>query len=182
LLGSLLTTQFQLGAMARATRPETERLDFYLFIDEFQNFSTDSFASILAEARKYRLSLVLSHQYLDQLSTAVRKAVFGNVGTLIAFRTGFSDAELLENEFARAFPASAISDLERFEAVVRLHENGASLTPFRAQMLSPTEFHYGNRPQLIARSRERFSSPRSVVEAKLGRWMRTGRTGSEGKQ
>src|SRR5258706_5579198 len=81
LLGSLITTQFQLGAMARSDRPETERQDFYLFIDEFQNFSTDAFASILAEARKYHLCLILSHQYIDQLSLSVRHAVFGNVGT-----------------------------------------------------------------------------------------------------
>lgn len=79
LLGSLLTTQFQLGAMARTNRPEDERRDFYLFIDEFQNFSTDAFASILAEARKYRLCLTLSHQYIDQLPLPIRQAVFGNV-------------------------------------------------------------------------------------------------------
>ena len=99
LLGSLLATQFQLAAMARANRPEHERLDFYLAIDEFQNFSTDAFASILAEARKYRLDLTLSHQYIDQLSLPVRQAVFGNVGTLIAFRVGHTDAEVMEKEF-----------------------------------------------------------------------------------
>src|SRR5205814_851121 len=105
LLGSLLTTQFQLGAMARANRPEADRRDFYLFIDEFQNFSTDAFASILAEARKYHLCLVLSHQYIDQLSLPVRQAVFGNVGTLIAFRAGYNDAQILENEFGKNFSA-----------------------------------------------------------------------------
>lgn len=81
LLGSLLVTQFQLGAMVRSMRPESERRDFYLFIDEFQNFSTDAFASILAEARKYRLCLTLSHQCIDQLPDTIRQAVFGNVGT-----------------------------------------------------------------------------------------------------
>jgi hypothetical protein len=92
LLGSLLVTQFQLGAMARSMKPESERRDFYLFIDEFQNFSTDAFASILAEARKYRLCLTLSHQYIDQLPEPIRQAVFGNVGTLVAFRMGYTDA------------------------------------------------------------------------------------------
>ncbi len=92
LLGSLIVTQFQLGAMARSNRPEEERRDFYLFIDEFQNFSTDVFASILAEARKYRSCLILSHQYIDQLPLSIRQAVFGNVGTLISFRVGYADA------------------------------------------------------------------------------------------
>jgi hypothetical protein len=120
LLGSLLTTQFQLAAMARADKPEAERRDFYLFIDKFQNFSTDAFASILAEARKYRLCLNLSHQYIDQLSLPVRQAVFGNVGTLIAFRIGYPDAEVMEKEFGKEIPAIAIADLDRYEAVVKL--------------------------------------------------------------
>lgn len=95
LFGSLLVTQFQMAAMARSSQPESERVPFHLFVDEFQNFATDSFASILAEARKYRLSLTLSHQYIDQLLPAIRSAVFGNVGNLIAFRVGYTDAEIL---------------------------------------------------------------------------------------
>jgi len=130
LLGSLLVTQFQLGAMARAKRPESERLDFYLFIDEFQNFSTDAFASIIAEARKYRLCLTLSHQYIDQLSLPVRQSVFGNVGTLIAFRIGHPDAEVLEKELGKTFLASAIADLDRFQVVTKLLQAGAHWTPF----------------------------------------------------
>src|SRR5882724_1205919 len=113
LLGSLLATQFQLAALARSKRPEAERRDFYLVIDEFQNFSTDAFASILAEARKYRLCLTLSHQYINQLSLPVRQAVFGNVGTLIAFRVGYSDAELLEKEFGKTFSVNVMTDLDR---------------------------------------------------------------------
>src|SRR5207244_7720776 len=104
--------------MERSNIPEDERRDFYLFIDEFQNFSTDVFASILAEARKYRLCLILSHQYIDQLSLPVRQAVFGNVGTPIAFRIGHTDAEVMEKEFGNEFPASTLADLGRYEAVV----------------------------------------------------------------
>src|SRR5204863_1185673 len=130
LLGSILVAQFQFGAMARAKRPESERLDFYLFIDEFQNFSTDAFASILAEARKYRLCLSLSHQYIDQLSLPVRQAIFGNVGTLIAFRIGTPDAEIMQKEFGNEFPASTLADLGRYEAVVKLLEDGTNRTPF----------------------------------------------------
>ena len=170
LLGSLLVTQFQLAALARSNRPEDERRDFYLFIDEFQNFSTDAFASILAEARKYRLCLTLSHQYIDQLSLPVRQAVFGNVGTLIVFRVGYADADIMEKEFGHAFTAATLADLDRYEAVVRLLEDGANREPFRARMLRPMENHGGPRQILISRSRERFSVPRLTIEGKLERW------------
>jgi energy-coupling factor transporter ATP-binding protein EcfA2 len=171
LLGSLLVTQFQLGAMARANRPEDERRDFYLFIDEFQNFSTDAFASILAEARKYRLCLTLSHQYIDQLPLPIRQAVFGNVGTLIAFRIGNTDAEVMEKEFGNSIPASSLADLGRCEAVVKLLENGTNLEPFRAKMLPPLENRIGRKDKLIARSRERFATSRAKIDDKLKRWI-----------
>jgi Type IV secretion-system coupling protein DNA-binding domain len=171
LLGSLLVTQFQLAAMSRAGRAEEERRDFYLFIDEFQNFSTDAFASILAEARKYRLCLTLSHQYIDQLSMPVRQAVFGNVGTLITFRVGHADADILEKEFGSAFTVAALADLDRYETVVKLLENGATREPFRARMLAPMENRAGRRDRLVARSRERFAMKRSLIEAKFERWI-----------
>jgi len=171
LLGSLIVAQFQLGAMARSKIPEDERRDFYLFIDEFQNFSTDMFASILAEARKFRLCLILSHQYIDQLPLPIRQAVFGNVGTLIAFRVGYTDAELMENEFGKAYPASALGDLDRYQAIVKLLENGTNREPFRATMLPPLENRIGRKDKLIARSRERFAMKRAAIEAKLTRWM-----------
>jgi energy-coupling factor transporter ATP-binding protein EcfA2 len=172
LLGSLLVTQFQLGAMARSTRPESERRDFYLFIDEFQNFSTDAFASILAEARKYRLCLTLSHQYIDQLPESIRQAVFGNVGTLVAFRIGYPDAEIMAKEFGKTLPATSLADLERYEAVVKLLVEGANQEPFRARMLPPLENYTGRRDKIIARSRERFAVPRATIEAKLKQWMK----------
>ena len=171
LLGSLLTTQFQLGAMARVNRPEDARRDFYLFIDEFQNFTTDAFASILAEARKYRLCLTLSHQYIDQLPLPIQQAVFGNVGSLISFRVGNTDAEVMQKEFGNTIPASALADLGRYEAVVKLLENGTNLEPFRAKMLPPIGNYRGRRDKLIARSRERFGTPRVEIEEKLERWM-----------
>ena len=155
LLGSLLSTQFQLAAMARAKLPKSERRPFYLYIDEFQNFSTDAFASMLAEARKYRLCLTLSHQYIDQLTLPVRQAVFGNVGTLISFRVGYADAEVLEKEFGNTFPPHALADLGRYEAVVRLLESGANREPFRAKMFPPLHNRVGRREKLIARSRAR---------------------------
>ena len=171
LLGSLLTTQFQLAAMARANRPEEERRDFSLVIDEFQNFSTDAFASILAEARKYRLALVLSHQYIDQLSLPVRQAVFGNVGTLISFRVGRIDAEVMEKEFGNTFSASTIADLDRYEVVVKLLSDGTNVQPFRAKVLPPRQGCEGRRGKLVVLSQNRFSILRSIIEAKLTRWM-----------
>ncbi len=171
LLGSLLTTQFQLGAMARASIPEHERRDFYLFIDEFQNFGTDAFASILAEARKYRLCLTISHQYIDQLSLPVRQAVFGNIGTLVSFRVGHADAEALRGEFGNEFQAQQLVDLDQFELVVKLLENGTNRTPFRARSLFPLGNHRGRRDKLIARSRERYATPRVEVEVRLNRWL-----------
>jgi energy-coupling factor transporter ATP-binding protein EcfA2 len=171
LLGSLLVTQFQLGAMARSNQPEDKRRDFYLFIDEFQNFSTDAFASILSEARKYRLCLTLSHQYIEQLSPPVRQAVFGNVGTLIAFRIGYADAEVMAKEFGNTFPAAALADLEQYETAVKLLEDGTNQEPFRAKTLPPLENRVGRRDKLVALSRERFATPRAVIEDKLNRWM-----------
>ena len=172
LLGSLLTTQFQLAAMARSTAPETLRRDFFLFIDEFQNFTTDAFASILSEARKYRLDLTLSHQYIDQLPREIREAVFGNIGTILVFRIGYVDAEAMEKEFGKAVKASVLADLDRYQAVVKLLENGANREPFHATMLPPFENRIGRKDKLIARSREQFGTPRAVIEDKLHRWMR----------
>jgi hypothetical protein len=171
LLGSLLTTQFQLAAMARANRPETERRDFYLFIDEFQNFSTEAFVAILAEARKYRLCLTLSHQYIDQLSLPVRQAVFGNVGTLITFRIGNNDAEVLQKEFGNTISASAIADLDAYEVIVKMLEDGTNPDPFRARTIPPLVNRVGRKHKLIARSRERFATNRTTVEEKLKRWI-----------
>jgi len=167
LLGSLITTQFQLAAMRRANQPEDERRDFYLFIDEFQNFTTNSFASLLAEARKYRLCLVLSHQYVDQIPLSIRQAVFGNVGTLFSFRIGNTDAEVLQKEFANQFIAQQFVDLERFNVFTKILENGTNQTPFRGVTLQPLGNRLRHTARHVTRSREKFASTRSSVEAKL---------------
>lgn len=170
LLGSLLTTQFQLAAMRRADQPEHQRRDFFLFIDEFHNFTTDSFAGILAEARKYRLCLTLSHQYTEQLSPEIRQAVFGNVGTIISFRVGHTDAQLLEQEFGSAFCATEFMDLNRFEVIVKqaLH-SGSSW--FRAKTFPPVTNFHGRREQLIRRGREKYAMQRRAVEERIERWL-----------
>ncbi len=171
LLGSLLVTQFQFAAMARSRQPESERRDFYLFVDEFQNFATESFTSILAEARKYRLNLTLSHQYITQLTPTVRDAVFGNVGTLIAFRVGFTDAEHLHGEFGQEFHARQFVDLPRYETLIRSQSKDGAMHFQRARLMAPIETNHGRRERLIARSRERFATKRAVVEEKLERWL-----------
>ena len=170
LLGSLLTTQFQLAAMSRNVQPESERTDFYLFIDEFHNFTTDALATIFSEARKYRLCLTISHQYIDQLSPPIRQAVFGNVGTLVSFGVGNTDADALAKEFADSFVTQHFVDLNRYEVLVRLLRDGRN-SEFRGTTLPPIENLVGRRDKLIARSREKYACPRSTVERKLNRWI-----------
>jgi hypothetical protein len=171
LLGSLLATQFQLAAMSRTDTPEADRRDFHLFIDEFHNFTTDSFAAILAEARKYRLCLTLSHQYLDQLSPEVRQAVFGNAGTVLTFRIGNPDAELLAKEFANTFLPSQFVELDRYQIFIRLLDNGVASVPFPAKTLANLDTRHARRQKLVQRSRERFAFPRSQIEPRLNRWL-----------
>ena len=171
LLGSLLVTQFQLAAMARASVPEEKRRDFFLFIDEFQNFSTEAFVSVLSEARKYRLCLILSHQFIEQLSPPVQEAVLGNVGTLVCFHIGHTDAEVMEKAFGNEFRAQQLVDLGRHEIAVRLTEDGQNRVPFQAKTLPPLQLRVGRKAKLIARSRERFARSRQVVEEKLHRWV-----------
>lgn len=130
LLGSILVTTFQLAALYRATVPEANRKEFYLYIDEAHSFITLSFMDILAEARKYKLSLFLSHQYIEQLHEKVRSAIFGNVGTMIAFRVGASDADYLAKEFYPTFSIEDFIKLPRFNMYVKLMIDGATSQPF----------------------------------------------------
>jgi hypothetical protein len=171
LLGSLLVTQFQLAAMARSKVQEDERKDFFLFIDEFQSFTTEAFTTILSEARKYRLCLVLANQFIDQLSQSVQQSVLGNVGTLICFQIGHTDAKIMEGAFGNEFLAQQFIDLDRHEVLVRLMENGRNHVPFRGKTLPPIEYQVGQIDKLVARSRERFTESRNKVEEKLNRWI-----------
>ena len=171
LLGCLLTSQFQIAAMQRVNRPENERKDFYLFIDEFQNFTTDAFASILSEARKYRLCLTLSHQYIEQLPLPTRQAVFGNVATLISFRVGHTDAEVLKKEFGPSYATQHFVDLDQYEVLIKTLNEGIPTEPFRGKSLPPIENPVGRRAKLVNHARQRYSTPRAAIENKLWRWM-----------
>jgi hypothetical protein len=172
LLGSLLVTSFELAALGRVDIPESERTDFFLFIDEFHNFATDSFATILSEARKYRLSLTLSHQYLEQLRESVRHAVFGNAGTIISFRVGGYDAEILAHDIGSGFTPGQFSSLGNHEVVARLLSRGQDVEPFVGRSLAPLKIRSGRRDEVIRRSREKYASKRSEVEDKINRWMK----------
>lgn len=171
LIGSLLVSEFQRAAMARSAMPESKRRDFCLIIDEFQNFTTGAFASILSEARKFRLALVLSHQFTSQLQPNIRDAVFGNVGTTIAFQTGFSDAELLANEYANTFAPSHFVDLERFHILVKPSAIDGAEQPFRGRTHPCATLRTGSHKAIIRNSRERYTTDRHAVEEKLRRWV-----------
>jgi hypothetical protein len=172
LLGGLLVTQFQLAAISRANVPESERRDFYLYVDEFHSFASDSFISILSEARKYHLCLTLSHQYTDQVRPEIRDAVFGNTGSLVVFRVGQSDAELLEREFGGEYPASRFVDLRNFEICTKLLKDGQHGSPFVARTLPEWGDHQGFGETIVRRSREKYGLPRKTIEDKIKRWRR----------
>ncbi|MBI4262715.1 type IV secretion system DNA-binding domain-containing protein [Candidatus Uhrbacteria bacterium] len=172
LLGAMMITKLQLAAMERIDIPERERKDFYLYVDEFQNFATDSFANILSEARKYRLNLIIAHQYIEQLSDVVRAAVFGNVGTLVCFRVGGVDAEELVKEFTPHFEEEDLVNLPKYNVYLKLMIDGVASEPFSARILPPLteEMKTGNREKIIKVSRERYAKPKEVIEEKIARW------------
>ncbi len=172
LLGSMMITKIQLAAMSRVEIAEKERKDFYLYVDEFQNFATDSFANILSEARKYRLNLIMAHQYIEQLGEKVKPAVFGNVGTLIVFRVGAADAEELIREFTPRFIEEDMVNLPKYEFYIKLMIDGITSDPFSARGLVPLseEEKTGNAEKIIKISRERYAKERRVVEEKISRW------------
>lgn len=171
LFGALLITKLQLAAMSRIDIPEGQRKDFYLYVDEFQNFATESFANILSEARKYRLCLIMGHQYISQMDEIVRDAVFGNIGTLSVFRVGAEDAEFLEKEFSPQFTAEDLVNLPKYNIYLKLMIDGLASHPFSAQTLPPpTPLPESNRDKIIAASRERYGIKREIVEEKISRW------------
>ncbi len=172
LLGSMLITKFQLDAMSRADIPEDERKDFYLYVDEFQNFATDAFATILSEARKYKLNLTMANQYIAQMPEEVRDAVFGNVGSILTFQVGFDDAEYFSNQFSEEVLPNDIVSLPKYTAYTKLMIDGMPSKTFSLSTFPPPhlEAEEGRREKIIRLSRERYCTPREVVEDKIRRW------------
>ncbi len=170
LLGAMMITKLQLAAMSRIDTPEEERQDFMLYVDEFQNFATESFATILSEARKYRLDLIIAHQYIEQLGDEVKAAVFGNVGTMVVFRIGSEDAEFLETEFDPTFTPADLVALPNYHIYIKLMVDGVTSAPFSATTLPPVSIRTNNRDKVIRVSRERYAKNRAAVEEKILRW------------
>jgi len=175
LLGALMITKLQIAAMSRVDIPEEQRKDFFLYIDEFQNFATESFVNILSEARKYRLAITLGHQYIAQMEEKVRDAVFGNVGTIVTFRVGAEDAEFLEKEFSPEFTAQDLVNLTKYHIYLKLMIDGVAGRPFSAITLPPFPIpEKSYRETIIKISRERYGTPRAKVEEKIARWAQVG--------
>lgn len=177
LLGSMLITKIYLAAMSRAdaTREEMGNLpNFYFFVDEFQSFANESFADILSEARKYHLNLTIAHQYIEQMQEEVRAAVFGNVGTMITFRVGSFDADVLEKEFLPAFSAEDIVNLDKYQLYLRLMIDGVGSRPFSAVALPPIPRAARSfKEEILKHSREFFGRKRTDVEEEIVRWHQT---------
>ncbi len=172
LLGSMLITKFQLDAMSRADTAEKDRTDFYLYVDEFQNFATDAFATILSEARKYKLNLTMANQYVAQMPDEVRDAVFGNVGTSLCFQVGFDDAEYFSNQFSEEVLPNDIITLPKYNCYTKLMIEGMPSQTFSLTTLPPkdVEVDEERREKIVRLSRERYCKPREVVEDKILRW------------
>lgn len=171
LLGALLVSQFQHAAMQRGTSPTGERPDFNLYIDEFQNFTTEAFGAALSETRKYGLTLSLFHQYTAQLPDTLRAAVFGNVGSIISFRVGEQDARILERELDGEIRAAEFTALENHQVWVKLIQNGIPTTPFKARTLQPAFRRINRRSNLVRQSRQKLCRDRRTVESRISKWM-----------
>lgn len=174
LLGSMLVTKIYLAAMSRADVPEAELKklpNFYLYVDEFQSFANKSFADILSEARKYKLSLNITHQYIEQMAEEVRAAVFGNVGTMVSFRVGSYDAEVLEKEFAPVFTAEDMVNLGFVQIYLKLMIDGVASQPFSATTLPPIpKPDISFRNDVMENSRKTFANPKEEVEQRIKDW------------
>ena len=168
ILGAFLVTKIQLAAMSRSDIPDVDkRRPFYLYVDEFQNFATDSFATILSEARKYGLNLTVANQYVSQMTDTVRDAVFGNVGTTISFRVSADDAPILSKQFEPTFESGDLLALANRNFVISMIINGEKVPAFSATTLSIPKTPSDNFAEIIESSREQFSRPREVVEAEI---------------
>src|SRR5574344_318770 len=187
LLGGMIITKIQLAAMERVRIPEDERKDFYLYVDEFQNFATESFANILSEARKYRLNLVIAHQYIAQIESGegskVSDAVFGNVGTMIIFRVGAEDGMFLEKEFEPEFTSQDLVSLPNFNIYLKLMIDGITSRPFSATTLPPIKIDksLGIKDKIIESSRNMYAKPKEDVEDVINRWSGTLPSGENGE-
>ncbi|HET6747606.1 MAG TPA: DUF87 domain-containing protein [Candidatus Saccharimonadales bacterium] len=168
LLGIIFVMKFQAAAMSRADIPEEQRLDFSLYVDEFQNFATESFESILSEARKYRLNLILGNQFMTQLTDKIREAIIGNVGTVISGRIGITDAEVLVKKFAPTFDVEDLTKMPNYQAIVSLMINNVPSSPFSMSFIPPMGQVNAQLSDALKRlSAAKYGRPRSQVEKEI---------------
>ena len=172
MIGSLLVTKFQIDAMSRADIPAHLRRDFYLYIDEFQNFATKSFATILSEARKYKLSLIVANQYTSQLQPEIRDAIFGNVGTIISFTLGHDDAVQMAAQFKDMTSINDLISLPKYTAYTRLMIDGISSDPFSMKTLPPAtpDGSLELIDKVRKQSRQRYAMSRGQLETLMAAW------------
>lgn len=174
LLGAMIITKIYLAAMSRADMSETElkkAAEFYLYVDEFQSFANESFADILSEARKYKLALVIAHQYIEQMTEEVRAAVFGNVGTMAVYRVGAYDAAVFEKEFVPQFTAEDLVNLQQYQLYLKLMIDGVTSPPFSAMGMTPiAKAPTTYVKEIIESSRAQFAKPRAEVEDVIRQW------------
>lgn len=182
LLGGMIITKLQLAAMSRADTKSEDRTDFFLYVDEFQHFATESFATILSEARKYKLNLTMANQYIAQMEDVVREAVFGNVGTIITFRVGAQDAGFLEKELNPPFEANDIINLDRQQIYLKMTIDGRTSAPFSAKTITVPEIDHGNSEKIIDLSRKRYSRPKAEVEIEIAEWSDVDMGNSDAKE
>lgn len=172
IMGAFLVTKIQLAAMSRSDIPDIkDRRPFYLYVDEFQNFATDSFATILSEARKYGLNLTVANQYISQMSDTVRGAVFGNVGTMISFRVSADDAPILSKQFEPQFEANDLLQMANRNFIINMVINGEKVPAFSARTLQLPPAQADNTPAIIAHTREKYGQPREAVEKAINEIM-----------
>ena len=167
ILGSVIVTSIQLAVMKRSAISEEERVPFFLYVDEVHSYVSLSFFDILAEARKYKLGLFLTHQYIEQIDEKMRAAIFGNIGTLISFRVGATDAAYLEKEFALVFNQSDLLNLPRYSIYLKLMIDGTTSKPFSADALPPKQFKHSHKQEIIAYSQKQYGRERKVVENEI---------------
>ena len=169
LLGLILVSKIQMAAMKRASIPEKERTDFYLYIDEFQNFTTDSISTILSEARKYHLNLILAHQYISQLKEEIKNAVLGNVGTIGSFRVGPDDSEFLEKQFKPNFSKFDLVNLDNFNLILKMMISNEVSKAFKVKTIDPKEGNLERVKNLKEMSRLKYGQSKSVVEKNISK-------------
>lgn len=173
LLGMVIVGKLLMAALSRVDTPQENRKDFNLYIDEFQNFTTDSIATILSEARKYRLNLVIAHQFIAQLTEKIRDSVFGNVGSVIAFRVGADDAETLVKQFEPVFEKNDLLNIDNRQAYVRLLINGATSSPFNIKTYPPARGSAEIAVHIKENSLATYGRPREEIETDILRRLRT---------